>query len=93
MNGGVGGIICEVCHPSSKVTSYESANNATDDTSGEDVDGADGGAELRMAGRVWRVHSSFFSGSSAGVISLSGHWDWGSGSPFSSRRLWRFMYW
>lgn len=81
----------------SEFASGKSTNNAADHASGENPDGTadcpDGGAELRVVGRVWRVHGSFSSGSSAGAPSLSGHWDWGSGSPFSSSMPWRFIYW
>ncbi len=81
----------------SEFASGKSTNNAADHASGENPDGTadcpDGCAELRVVGRVCRVHGSFSSGSSAGAPSLSGHCDCGSGSPFSSSRLWRFKYW
>lgn len=86
-------VVSPLCDHLSSLASCKPAKNATDDTSGKNANRAAKCADLCVVGRVWRGHGSVSSWSSAGVISLSGHWDWGSGSPFSSRRLWRFMYW
>ena len=94
---GISSVIDFCCYSLANFAADESSDDSSDNSTCENSYRAakcpDGCAELRVVGRVCRVHGSFSSGSSAGAPSLSGHCDCGSGSPFSSSRLWRFKYW